>query len=265
MTAELTRYRLRHRARPIDVWVAGDGPPIVLLHGWGLSGRVYRDAVLAIASRGYRVAAPSLAVAESWKMDMIAEMAAEAMAGVDAAPAPVLGHSFGGAVGVTLAVQHPDFVRAVVPISAPLVSLGTRGMGKVVLPGRHFRIVTHAPAAAALLRAATTRGGIGSLARAARWVIGNGQDPRLETLAATDIPRAVVWAEEDSLLSPEVGRRAAEVLACTFHLIGGGNGWNGTRLPDHDWPMRHPEHFADTILRILGSLLPADPDYGLHA
>lgn len=262
MTIELRRHRLRHRARPIDVWVAGEGPPIVLLHGWGLSGRVYRDAVLALASRGYRVAAPSLAVADQWSIDGIAEMAAEAMAGVDAAPAAVIGHSFGGAVGVTLAVQHPDFVRAVVPISSPLVSLGGRGMGKVVMPGRHFRIVTHAPAAVALFRAVASRGGLPSLAGAARWIMTNGHDRRLAELASSDIPRAIVWAEEDSLLSPEVGRRAAQVLGCEFHLIGAGEGWNGQRLPDHDWPMRHPEHFADTMLRVIHGLVPAYRDGG---
>ena len=45
MTSEIKRYRLRHRARPLDVWVAGEGPPLVLLHGWGLSGRAYRGAM----------------------------------------------------------------------------------------------------------------------------------------------------------------------------------------------------------------------------
>jgi len=259
MSADLRRYRLRHRTRPLDVWVAGEGDPLLLLHGWGLSGRAYEDTLLAIADRGFRVAAPSLAVAEGWSMVGIAELAAEAMAGVDVAPAPVVGHSFGGAVGATLAVNHPDFVTALLAVSSPLVSLGGLRMSRVVLPGRHFRIVTHAPAAAALMRAATTRNGFGSLARAARWVMANGHDATLSKLAETDIPRAIVWAEADSLLPSEIGVKAAELLGCELHVFGADESWNGARPPDHDWPFRHSEHFAGAILSVLQGLL-GDPD-----
>lgn len=266
MSVDLRRYRLRHRTRPLDVWVAGEGEPLLLLHGWGLSGRVYRGTIMALAEQGYRVAAPSLAVTTGWSMDGVAELAAEAMAGVDLAPAAVVGHSFGGAIGVTLAVKHPDFVRAVVAVSSPLVSLGGLRMSRVLFPGRHYRIVTHAPAAGALLRAAASRAGVGSLARAARWVLANGHDATLKELASSDIPRAIVWAERDSLLTAEIGSEAAEILGCELHIVGTGNGWNGSQPPDHDWPFRHPEHFATTIDEIMDGLLdPRSPDDGGEA
>lgn len=260
MTAELRRYRLRHRTRPIDAWVAGEGRPLLLLHGWGLSGRVYRGAVTALAEQGYRVAAPSLAVSDSWSIDRIAEMAAEVMAGVDVAPAPVVGHSFGGAIGATMAVEHPDFVQALVAVSSPLVSLGGLRMSRVLLPGRHVRIVTHAPAAAALLRAMTTREGFGSLARAARWVMANGHDKTLQALRAADFPRAIVWAERDSLLPVAVGREAAEALGCELFVVGADDRWTHKRPPDHDWPFRAPAHFAAHIDRVIGGLLAGKDD-----
>src|SRR2546430_15156203 len=110
MTSEIKRYRLRHRARPLDVWVAGEGRPLVLLHGWGLSGRAYRGAMLALADRGYRVAAPGIAVTEDWRIQRAPEIAAEAMGGVDAAPAPIVGHFFGGAIGAQVTLYHTEFV-----------------------------------------------------------------------------------------------------------------------------------------------------------
>lgn len=133
-------------------------------------------------------------------------------------------------------------------------------MGRVLLPGRHMRIVTHAPAAVALLRAASTRGGLGSLARAARWVMSNGHEATLDKLAAAGIPCAIVWAEKDSLLPADLGARAAETLGCEFHLVCADEDWNGPAPPDHDWPFRHPEHFANRIVTILEQLLPRPAD-----
>ncbi|MCA1713521.1 MAG: alpha/beta fold hydrolase, partial [Actinobacteria bacterium] len=39
---------------------AGDGPPIVFLHGWGLSNRTYARALPGLAAGGARVIAPAL-------------------------------------------------------------------------------------------------------------------------------------------------------------------------------------------------------------
>ncbi|MFN2613985.1 MAG: alpha/beta fold hydrolase [Actinomycetota bacterium] len=251
MAYDIQRHRLHHRTRPLDVLVAGEGRPLALLHGWGLSGRAYRKAMLALADLGFRVIAPSIAVEDNWSIVRAAETAAEAMAGLDAAPAPVVGHSFGGAIGAQLALDHPDFVRGVVAVNSPLVQLGSMRLGKIMLPGGHYRIVGHGPAALALMRSATAPGGLGSLLRSARWFLGSGQDETLRTLKERGVPCRVVWAENDTLLPVTVGERAAELLGCELVRIAAGNGWPGTRAPDHDWPFREPEHFAKTIKRLV--------------
>lgn len=226
----------------------------MLLHGWGLSGRAYERPMLSLADRGYRVAAPSVAVQDDWSIEAVAEVTAEAMAGVEAAPAPVVGHSFGGVIGAHVTWLHTDFVTAVVPVNAPLVSLGTLRLGRIILPGRHYRVAAHRPAAGALLRSAIAPGGLPSLLRSARWFLGKGHDAPLLDIAKTGIPRAVVWAERDLMLPRAVGERSAELLACEFVLVRDDEGWPGSRPPDHDWPFRYPDHFADTIIDVLGSV-----------
>ena len=254
MVPEIRRYRLRHRARPIDVLVAGEGPPLVLLHGWGLSGHAYDRAMLALADQGYRVAAPNVAVADGWSIERVAETTVEAMAGVDVAPAPIIGHSFGGVVAAHVATEHLDFASALIAVSSPLVSLGSVRLGRIMLPGNHYRIVGHRTAATALLRAATSPQGFPSLLRSARWFLGNGQDTPLKQIADSDLPRAVVWAEFDSLLPPTIGERVAQALRCELQLVTAGNGWPGRKPPDHDWPFREPAHFADTMVEVLRKL-----------
>lgn len=259
MGPEIKRHRLRHRTRPLEVWTAGEGTPLLLLHGWGLSGRVYRHAMLALADQGFRVVAPSIAVQDGWTIERAAESAAEAMAGLDAAPAPVVGHSFGGAIGARLALDHTDFVSALVAVNSPLVTLGSVRLGRIMLPGAHYRIAGHGPAAAALIRSVTTGGGLQSLLRSARWFVSKDQDRALEELASSAIPRAIIWAEHDSLLPLALGVRAAELLRCELHVIRAENGWPGTRPPDHDWPFAHPEHFADTVAGLIRTLAPNAP------
>jgi pimeloyl-ACP methyl ester carboxylesterase len=104
------------------------------------------------------------------------------------------------------------------------------------------------------MRSAASAGGMRALLRSARWFLGSHHDRTLSDLAATGIPRAIVWAEADTLIPSSVGKRAAELLGCELHIVGRDNGWPGQRAPDHDWPFRQPAHFADTIARVIASL-----------
>lgn len=254
---EPRRHRLSHGRRPLDVWIAGEGPPIVVLHGWGLSGRAYRAAMRALAARDRRVIAPSLAISEGpWTLAGMAERAAEAMAAMDAHRAAVVGHSFGGAVAVRLAVDRPDFVSALLLVDSLGVSPGVTSLARVLLPGRHWRVAANAPTAATLLVNVASRGGFRSLARAARWVVGEGLERELETLRDWAVPAVVLWAMSDTLLPRSIGERAARLLGCEFRVVAAEDGWPDRRPPDHDWPFRAPGFFAQRVLAELGELLP---------
>ena len=107
--------------------VAGEGNPVLFLHGWGLGHRTYSRPLAALARRGWRVFAPSLPgfggtrplPPEQRTLPGYGRWAASFLeaVGVDE-PVIVIGHSFGGGVGVTYAHQSPEAVRYLVLVNS---------------------------------------------------------------------------------------------------------------------------------------------------
>src|SRR4051794_23149305 len=100
----------------------GDGPPILLIHGWMFSAdlnwwRTYQplvDAghrVLAMDLRGH---GRGLRTHAPFRLTDCAADAAELLRVVDASPATVVGYSMGGPVGQLMARDHPDSVSGLV-------------------------------------------------------------------------------------------------------------------------------------------------------
>ena len=99
---------------------SGDGPPVILLHGWGSSAR-------ALASIG-RVLAPTHSVwafdlpgfgltlqpRETWGIDEYAGFVRHVMARFGIERADFVGHSRGGAVSIALAATAPELVGRLV-------------------------------------------------------------------------------------------------------------------------------------------------------
>lgn len=105
---------------------AGEGPPVVLLHGLFGAAQNWGSIQRRLAAR-YRVLALDLrnhgASPRDTVMDYPAMAAdvAETIAGVTAAPAAVVGHSMGGKVAMALALAEPQLVsRLVVADIAPV-------------------------------------------------------------------------------------------------------------------------------------------------
>ena len=236
------------------MWVAGDGPPVVILHGWGLSGRPYRDVLREVAGRGYRAVAPSLSVVEPpWSLDGLVELSMNVLGSMDELPATFVGHSFGGAIAVKLAADIPKSVSHLVLVNSLGVSPGRRALIRTVMPGPHWRIGMRRSTAAALL-SSVAGGGWSSLSGSARWVLSSTLEPEMERIRGHGIRAAVLWAEADTLLPMRIGRRAAELLNAPFEPIEAGDAWPGKRPPDHDWPLVGPEFFAEKLAHTLGVL-----------
>lgn len=103
---------------------AGDGPPILFLHGWG--GRVESfKPVLDYFERRYRVCAvdlPGFGRTErppaDWGSADYARFVMSFCGQVGIRRAHVLGHSFGGRVSLALAARFPGFVEKLVLVNS---------------------------------------------------------------------------------------------------------------------------------------------------
>ncbi|MBO0770535.1 MAG: alpha/beta hydrolase [Actinobacteria bacterium] len=106
----------------------GSGTPVLLLHGWPDSARLWRHQIPFLTGHGFRVIAPDLRgfgrsgkpadVAEYRLRNSVADVAGILDAlGVDAAH--VVGHDWGAAVAWLAAALLPDRVRTLTALSVP--------------------------------------------------------------------------------------------------------------------------------------------------
>ena len=99
---------------------AGDGPPLVLVHGALSDSRVWRGQLDAL-SDGFTVVAwdapgcgQSEDPSESFRLPEYADALAGLIAALGLGQANVLGHSFGGALALELALRHPATVATLI-------------------------------------------------------------------------------------------------------------------------------------------------------
>jgi pimeloyl-ACP methyl ester carboxylesterase len=106
--------------------ITGDGPPVILLHGFPDSGRLWRHQVPALAQAGFRVIVPDMrgygASAKPADVDaynilhLVADVGA-VLADAGATRAHVVGHDWGAAVAWALASVAPDTVDRLAAMS----------------------------------------------------------------------------------------------------------------------------------------------------
>jgi pimeloyl-ACP methyl ester carboxylesterase len=125
MTGEVRRVR----TGPVELStiVAGDGPPLLLLHGFPDSAEIWRHQIPALARAGYRVIAPDLrgfgqsdapADRAAYGIDHIIDdiLGLLAALGIDE-PVGLVGHDWGAAVGWLFCARHPARVSRFVALS----------------------------------------------------------------------------------------------------------------------------------------------------
>ncbi|MBB6097385.1 pimeloyl-ACP methyl ester carboxylesterase [Deinobacterium chartae] len=213
---------------------AGDGPPLVLLHGIGRSLEDWSESVAPL-SRHHRVYAPDLiGFGYTDKPDVpyslpgLARFVAHFLDAVhEARPATLIGNSLGGAVAQRFAVQYPRRCRALVLVGSAgfgrEVALGLRaltvpGLGERLLrPGRRnaervVRALFHDPrfVTDARIRLAQDLAAQPGAARAFLTVLRSlgtwhgvrraWRDELARRLAAHDLPTLIVWGERDRIV-----------------------------------------------------------------
>jgi pimeloyl-ACP methyl ester carboxylesterase len=148
------RELVRDGAR-LSYAVAGDGPPLVLVHGLGGTIENWRALAPRLAER-HRVVVPDLpghgrseALPEAPDVDPIADAVLAVAAAESAVPAAWIGHSLGGLLALRAAARRPEAVRGIVLAASAgigstsrsaqvaLTLLGLVQPGKAIAPFRH--------------------------------------------------------------------------------------------------------------------------------
>lgn len=251
--------RLVH-ADGIRVWVAEvgppDGPPVVLIHGFGGWSWEWRETMPVLAAAGYRAIAPDLAnfglSEKSWDRDTTHERQAALVAavmailGIDSATFVV--HSMGANVAAWLAVRRPERVaRALLvdaatgaasePRGAAAAALllhlpGIRRLGRLALwafldDARMGAILRSAYADPSRVSATTLAGYVAPL-HTPGWDLGllaivrDGAGNRLR--APLDdllrVPTAIVWGRQDRWIPLAAGSALRAALpGCEWHIV----------------------------------------------
>jgi pimeloyl-ACP methyl ester carboxylesterase len=104
----------------IHYWVAGSGPPLILLHGLGESAHDWRWVIpaFALTYRVYALDMPgsgeSAKPAVNYTPAYLTRMVIGFLDALGIGPALMIGHSLGGLIALRLAVYQPERVRALV-------------------------------------------------------------------------------------------------------------------------------------------------------
>jgi pimeloyl-ACP methyl ester carboxylesterase len=103
----------------IEYEVTGEGRPVVLLHGFPDSGRLWRHQAAALAGAGFQVIVPDLRgygrsdkpeAVEAYSMGLLAGDVMAVLADLEIARAHVVGHDWGAALAWGLASLAPGTV-----------------------------------------------------------------------------------------------------------------------------------------------------------
>ena len=126
--SELTQRSVATNGIVMQVTEGGEGPLVVLCHGWPESAFSWRHQIPALAAAGYRVVAPDMrgyggtsAPQEVYAYTLF-HLVGDIVGLVEALgerKAVVVGHDWGAAVAWTCALLRPDVFRAVAALSVP--------------------------------------------------------------------------------------------------------------------------------------------------
>ncbi len=111
-----------HRLRVVE---AGEGEPVLLIHGFADSAYTWHRNLRALMTAGFRVIAydhpglggSALPPSVRFGVDALTELAVGVLDALEIEQTHVIGHSMGGGIGLYLAVHHPRRLLRVVLVA----------------------------------------------------------------------------------------------------------------------------------------------------
>lgn len=235
---QVGRSRLHYR-------IAGEGPPLVLVHGYSGSSSWWRNNIRPLAARRRVYALDLVGFGRSWpkhyfSLERGIDHILSWMEQVGIERADFCGHSMGGHVCMRLASAHPERVRRLVlvdasglPLNARLLPLAWRG----VRSSGHTRF-RFAPT---VINTALQAGPL-VLWSALRDLLADDVQAELERIVA---PTLILWGEADVLVPVELGQALHLAIRDSQLVVVPGAG--------HNVMYERPIQFNRTVLAFLGS------------
>lgn len=238
----------------------GIGPSVLFLHGWGLGHHAYRAGLRRLAHLGYHVVAPALPGfggtpdLEPGNRTFVgyARWVTRFLKSVDVRPTMIVGHSFGGGVGIRLLADNVGIAGSLVLLNSVGGTWRTDGTGEHPMAERPIwdwgraipgDVVGLLGGAASILpsvfqdlvpnvlRNPFGVAKVGRLARNADLLAA------LRTVADRRVPITVVHSERDGVIP-----------ASSFESLCHAAKVEGRRVKGiHSWPLTTPALFAEIV------------------
>lgn len=245
--------------------VAGEGIPVVFIHGWGLGQHAYKRALKRLVHLGCKVWAPALPgfggtdelPSRLFSLKGYAEWLDGFMTAVKIdEPVFLVGHSFGGGVAIQTAHDFAERVRSLVLVNS-IGGSAWRTNGSVVRSmaerplwdwGIHFpsdilpfpQVTKVLPviledALPNLIRNPLSLWKVGQLARRADLT------RELEELKARGLPITVLWGEGDHIIPKPSFDALCAAIGAEGEVVAG----------NHSWLLADPDSFAEVMTNVV--------------
>jgi pimeloyl-ACP methyl ester carboxylesterase len=244
---------------------AGEGLPVVFLHGWGLGQHAYRRPLKRLVQLGCHVWAPALPgfggtadlPGDEFSLAGYAAWLDEFLGVVESdEPAVLVGHSFGGGVAIMLAHDFRARVRSLVLVNSiggsawqegssvrsmaqrPLWDWGLHFPSDVLLLPRVTRVlpVILQEALPNLVRNPRALLRVGDLARKADLTV------ELEELKARRLPVVVLWGDGDRVIPKPSFDALCLAIGSEGEVVSG----------NHSWLLADPDAFGEVMTNVVG-------------
>lgn len=219
---------------PID---AGQGEPIVILHGFAMRPATYAPLVRLLEPR-CRVIVPDLFnLHGKWRFQTVLDAFTASLDELGLDQVSLLAHSFGGGIALGFAAQSPD--RVVEAVFSDTLAASREWMLADEALRHPIRLLYLATPTAASAFGYTLARHPRQMVGAAWWGFTSSRGSDSSTVAWAGIPAHVLWANRDSVLSRSDGRKFADEMRASFTVAATPDG----RALDHDWMFQQPEVF----------------------
>lgn len=245
--------------------VAGEGLPVVFLHGWGLGQHAYKRALKRLVHLGCKVYAPALPgfggtadlPERHFSLPGYAEWVEGFLRAVKVTePVFLVGHSFGGGVAIQTAHDYPERVRYLVLINSiggsawsgsgstmrsmaerPIWDWGLHFPRDIFPIGQITRIlpVVLEDAVPNLVRNPRAFWKVAGIARRADLT------KELEDLKAGHMPVVVLWGESDRIIPRASFSALCEAIGQEGEVVSG----------NHSWLLADPDAFGEVMTNVV--------------